>query len=81
MERMGTHNANAQPCAQAINLYGDRPYLQAGLPEARGFAQATEHSKQLTAVFRADIQKFWDQLEAARKKLQVRRAQHRPGFV
>lgn len=59
-------------CAQAINLYGDRPYLQAGLPEARDFAQATEHSKQLTNVFRSDIQKYWDQLEAARKKLQVR---------
>ena len=60
---------------QAINLYGDRPYLQAGLPEARDFAQATEHSKQLTNVFRSDIQKYWDQLEAARKKLQVRCAQ------
>jgi hypothetical protein len=58
--------------AQAINLYGERPYLQPGLPEARDFAQAAEHSKQLTAAFRADIQKHWDELEAARKKLQAR---------
>ena len=62
----------AIPLLQAINLYGERPYLQPGLPEARDFAQAAEHSKQLTAAFRADIQKHWDELEAARKKLQVR---------
>ena len=57
---------------QAINLYGERPYLQPGLPEARDFAQATEHSKQLTSAFRSDIQKHWDELEAARRKLQAR---------
>ena len=56
---------------QAINLYGERPYLQPGLPEARDFAQATEHSKQLTNAYRADIQKLWDELENARRKLQV----------
>ena len=56
---------------QAINLYAERPYLQAGLPEAKDFAQATEHSKQLTNAFRADIQKYWDELENARRKLQV----------
>lgn len=59
-------------CArQAINLYAERPYLQPGLPEARDFAQATEHSKQLTNAFRSDIQKYWDELENARRKLQV----------
>ncbi len=56
---------------QAINLYAERPYLQAGLPEAKDFAQATEHSKQLTNAFRSDIQKYWDELENARRKLQV----------
>ena len=67
------------PSRQAINLYGERPYLQLGLPEARDFAQAAEHSKQLTAAFRADIQKHWDELEAARRKLQVRAGPARPG--
>ncbi len=56
---------------QAINLYGERPYLQPELQEARDFVQATEHSKQLTNAFRADIQKYWDELESARRKLQV----------
>ncbi|CAK0744637.1 hypothetical protein CVIRNUC_001563 [Coccomyxa viridis] len=56
--------------AQAINLYGERPYLQPELQEARDFVQATEHSKQLTNAFRADIQKYWDELESARRKLQ-----------
>jgi hypothetical protein len=56
---------------QAINLYNERPYLQPGMPEARDFTQATEHSKQLTNAFRGDIQKFWDELETARQKLQV----------
>ena len=49
---------------QAINLYGERPYLQPELQEARDFVQATEHSKQLTNAFRADIQKYWDELES-----------------
>ena len=57
---------------QAINLYGERPYLQPELQEARDFLQATEHSKQLTNAFRGDIQKYWDELESARRKLQVR---------
>lgn len=57
---------------QAINLYGERPYLQPELQEARDFIQATEHSKQLTNAFRGDIQKYWDELETARRKLQVR---------
>lgn len=61
---------------QAINLYAERPYLQPGLPEARDFAQATEHSKQLTNAFRSDIQKFWDELENARRKLQVSSFHH-----
>ena len=56
---------------QAINLYGERPYLQSELQEARDFLQATEHSKQLTNAFRGDIQKYWDELESARRKLQV----------
>ncbi len=56
---------------QAINLYGERPYLQPELQEARDFLQATEHSKQLTNAFRGDIQKYWDELESARRKLQV----------
>jgi hypothetical protein len=56
---------------QAINLYGERPYLQPELQEARDFVQATEHSKQLTNAFRGDLQKYWDELESARRKLQV----------
>ncbi len=45
--------------------------MQPELQEARDFVQATEHSKQLTNAFRGDLQKYWDELESARRKLQV----------
>ena len=56
---------------QAINLYGERTYSLPGAREAIAYAQAAANAKRLTGVVRANIQKHWEELDAARQKLKV----------